>query len=724
MKIRFAAAFAVLFAGYLILHAAKPAASPEQPWPAYGGGPLNNRYSPLKQINAANVGRLRVAWQYNTHDGAGDTQNQPIMMGGILYGVTPTHKIVAIDAATGKRKWQFDSGVGGRGANRGVVYWANGDDQRIFADVKSFVYALNAQTGEAIPGFGKDGRIDLREDLGRDPSKQSWVITSPGIIYKDLLIMGGRNPEALPAPPGDIRAYDVRTGKLRWTFHTIPHPGEFGYETWPKDAWEYTGAANNWPGMAVDAARGIIYAPTGSAATDFYGADRLGDDLFANTLLALNANTGERIWHFQAVKHDLWDRDFPSPPTLVTVQRDGKPVDAVAQATKQGWLYLFDRTSGQPLFPIEYQKYPASTVPGEATSETQPLPTRPAPYARQLLTADMLTNRTPEAHQWAVGEFAKFQSAGQFVPLKAGQETVIFPGFDGGAEWGGSAFDPETALYYVNANDLAWTSSLTSGAGRGAAGASGRGGAGRGARGGSGRGGAVTAQQLYLTNCATCHLDDLSGQPPQFPSLLEVRGKRTEGQVISMIRQGGGRMASFPGLSDADATALAQYVLTGDNKELASGTAPKDPRINQNYRFSGYHKWLDPDGYPATAPPWGTLNAINLNTGEYAWKIPLGEYPALVKKGLKDTGSENYGGPIVTAGGLVFIAATNFDRKFRAFDKLTGKLLWETTLPMSGNATPITYELNGKQYVVIYATGGKAGRGGPTGGIYVAFALP
>ena len=234
----------------------------------------------------------------------------------------------------------------------------------------------------------------------------------------------------------------------------------------------------------------------------------------------------------------------------------------------------------------------------------------------------------------------------------------------------------------------------------------------------------MTAQQLYLTNCATCHLDDLSGQPPQFPSLLEVRGKRTEGQVISMIRQGGGRMASFPGLSDADATALAQYVLTGDNKELASGTAPKDPRINQNYRFSGYHKWLDPDGYPATAPPWGTLNAINLNTGEYAWKIPLGEYPALVKKGLKDTGSENYGGPIVTAGGLVFIAATNFDRKFRAFDKLTGKLLWETTLPMSGNATPITYELNGKQYVVIYATGGKAGRGGPTGGIYVAFALP
>jgi quinoprotein glucose dehydrogenase len=693
---------AIILAALALAYVAWPAANSEQPWPAYGGGPSDNRYSPLKQINTANVSRLQIAWQYDTQDGAGDTENQPIMINGTLYGVTPTHKIVAIDAATGKRKWQFDSGVRGRGANRGEVYWAAGDDQRIFAEVQSFVYALSAQTGNIIQSFGKDGRIDLRENLGRDPSKQSWVITSPGIVYKDLLIMGGRNPEALPAPPGDIRAYDVRTGKLRWQFHTVPHPGEFGYETWPKDAWEYTGAANNWPGMAVDAARGIVYIPTGSAATDFYGADRIGDDLFANTLLALKADTGERIWHFQAVKHDLWDRDFPSPPTLVTVKRGGKSIDAVAQATKQGWLYLFDRTSGQPLFPIEYKKYPASTVPGEVTADTQPLPTKPAPFARQLLTADMLTNRTPEVHQWAVEQFAKFQSAGQFVPLKVGQETVIFPGFDGGAEWGGSAFDPETGIYYVNANDLAWTSSLNPAPP---------------AR------GAQTAQQLYSANCAGCHREDLSGQPPQFPSLLDIRSARTEQQVVAMIRQGGGRMASFPNLSAGAATLLAQYVLTGDNKELPAAGPVTDPRINQSYRFSGYHKWLDPDGYPATAPPWGTLNAINLNTGEYAWKIPLGEYPELAAKGMKDTGSENYGGPIVTAGGLVFIAATNFDRKFRAFDKKTGKLLWEATLPMSGNATPITYELNGKQYVVIYATGGKAGRGGPSGGIYVAFSL-
>lgn len=698
MKTRIAVVAALLSLAFM----AWPAANGRTDWPAYGGGPADNRYSPLKQINTSNVRRLQVVWTYDTQDGTGDTQNQPIMVAGTLFGVTPTHKIVAIDAATGKRKWQFDSGVRGRGPNRSVVYWATGDDTRIFADVQSFVYALNAQTGEVIKTFGKDGRIDLREDLGRDPSKQSWVITSPGIIYQDLLIMGGRNPEALPAPPGDIRAYDVHTGKIRWQFHTIPHPGEFGYETWPKDAWQYSGAANNWPGMAVDQNRGIVYVPTGSAATDFYGADRIGDDLFANTLLALNAETGARIWHFQAVKHDLWDRDFPSPPTLVTVKRGGKPIDAVAQATKQGWLYLFDRTNGQPLFPIEYKKYPASTVPGEVTAETQPLPTKPAPYARQLLTADMLTNRTPEAHQWALAEFAKLQTAGQFVPLKIGQETVIFPGFDGGAEWGGSAFDPETGVYYVNANDLAWTSSLSP----------------------APPPRARSAQQIYQANCSSCHRDDLAGQPPQFPSLLDIRGQRTEQQVVATIRQGGGRMPGFPGLSAADADAVAQYVLTGENKELASAGPVTDPRVNQAFRFSGYHKWLDPEGYPATAPPWGTLNAIDLNTGEFKWKIPLGEYPELVAKGLKDTGSENYGGPIVTAGGLVFIAATNFDRKFRAFDKRTGKLLWETTLPMAGNATPITYQLNGKQYVVIYATGGKGGRGAPAGGIYVAFALP
>ncbi len=444
--------------------------------------------------------------------------------------------------------------------------------------------------------------------------------------------------------------------------------------------------------MAVDTGRGIVFVPTGSAASDFYGADRVGNNLFANTLLALDADTGKRLWHFQSVRHDMWDRDFPSPPTLVRVRHGGKMVDAVAQTTKSGFVYVFDRVTGEPLFPIEDRKYPVSDVPGEVAAESQPLPAKPAPFARQALTEDMLTNRTPAVHEWALNKFREFRSGGQFVPFTVGKETVIFPGFDGGAEWGGSAFDPATSLLYVNANDVAWTSSLAENA-----------------RGRSG-------QQLYLTNCAGCHGDSLGGAPPSIPSLMDLRGKRTTDQVGAVIRQGAGRMPSFPSLRNEDVSSVAEYVLSGVSKEpQGSGVSGSDAK----YRFTGYHKFLDPDGYPAVAPPWGTLNAIDLNTGEYAWKVPLGEYPALGGK----TGTENYGGPIVTAGGLVFIAATNFDRKFRAFDKKTGELLWETTLPFAGNATPVTYEVAGKQYVVIYATGGKSGRGGAAGGVYVAFGL-
>jgi quinoprotein glucose dehydrogenase len=671
----------------LVWAAACAAFAADRDWPAYGGEAAGIRYSPLKQINRANVGRLKVAWTFDTHDGPGDPQTQPIVVRGVLYGVTPTHKVVALDAASGKLRWTFDSGIRGRGPNRSVTWWEQGGERRLFAAVQSFVYALDPETGK------QQWRIDLREGLGREAAKQSYVLTSPGIVFRDLLIVGGRLPEALPAAPGDIRAYDVRTGKMRWIFHTIPHPGEAGYETWPADAWTYTGAANNWAGMALDEKRGIVYVPTGSAASDFYGADRLGDDLFANCLLALKADTGERIWHFQAVRHDLWDRDFPSPPLLVTVKHTGRAVDAVAQLSKQGWVYLFDRVTGTPLFPIEYRGYPASDVPGEVAAKEQGLPVRPAPYARQSLTEETLTQRTPAAHAWAVDQFRKMRT-GAFVPFSAGPETLIFPGFDGGAEWGGQAFDPSTGILYVNANEMAWNAGLEETQAGG------------------------SSRRLYNAQCATCHGDDMRGAPPQIPSLTDLTGKRTAQQIGTVIREGGGRMPGFPALSSADVSALSDLLLSGANKELASsaGTSGSRPR----FRFKGYHKFLDPDGYPAIAPPWGTLNAINLNTGEYAWRIPLGSYPGLADQ---NTGSENYGGPVVTAGGLVFIAATNYDRKFRAFDKTTGKLLWETTLPMAGNATPITYELGGKQYVVIYATGGKSGKWGPSGGVYVAFAL-
>src|SRR6516165_10064405 len=418
----------------------KSSTAEQRDWPGYGGGPEETRYSSLAQINRSNARQLKVAWTFDSTE-TGGLQTSPIVVDGALYAYTPSQKVIALDAATGRLRWKFDSGITGWQPARGVAYWASGKDKRIFAGIMNFVYALDAGTGKPIPSFGNDGRIDLRQDLGRDPESQSIALTSPGIIYKDLLIVGGREPETLPCPPGDIRAYDVRTGKLRWSFHTIPHPGEFGYETWPKGAWRYSGAANNWAGMALDVERGIVYAPTGSAAFDFYGADRVGDNLFANCLIALNAETGERIWHFQGVRHDLWDRDFPSPPVLVTVRQGGKSVDAVAQPSKQGYVFLFDRLTGKPLFPLEYRDYPGSLLPGEVTAREQGLPTKPAPYARQTVTEDMLTKRTPEMHRWALEKFQAMRNDGQFVPFTVRRDTVVFPGFDGGAEWGGSAAD-------------------------------------------------------------------------------------------------------------------------------------------------------------------------------------------------------------------------------------------------------------------------------------------
>ena len=665
-----------------------------QDWPAYGGGPANIHYSSLAQINRTNVKRLQVAWTFDTGE-QGGLQTSPIIVGGVLYGITPTQKVFALNAATGMLLWKFNPGINGTQPDRGLAYWSSQKDKRILVGIMYFLYALDATTGKPVPSFGNRGRVDLREDLGRSPESQSVVLTTPGIIYKDLIVVGGRNPETLPAPPGDIRAYDVRTGKLRWSFHTIPHPGEFGYETWPRDAWKYSGAANNWAGMALDSQRGIVYVPTGSAAFDFYGANRIGDNLFADCLLALSAETGERIWHFQGVKHDLWDRDFPSPPALLTVKRGSQKVDAVAQTTKQGFVYLFDRASGKPLFPIEYQKYPPSTVPGEVAASDQPLPARPAPYARQLLTEEMLTNRTPEAHQWALEHFRKFRSEGQFVPFSVGLDTAIFPGFDGGAEWGGPAVDAETGILYVNANEMAWTGALAENTGEN------------------------SPKAIYLSQCGVCHGEKLAGSPPAIPSLIAVGARLAPAQIAAIIKNGKGRMPGFPNLSGDRLFALVDFLTSGETKELSS---PEPPPPGMNYRFTGYQRFLDPDGYPAIVPPWGTLSAIDLNTGEYVWKINLGEYPELAAKDMKNTGTENYGGPIVTAGGLVFIGATSFDKKFRAFDKSTGELLWETTLPFAGNATPVTYAVNGRQYVVIAAGGGKDPKSS-SGGVYVAFKL-
>jgi quinoprotein glucose dehydrogenase len=671
-------------------------------WSVFGGGADNIHYSSLDQINRDNVHSLEVAWRFDSGDEhpKSEMECNPIVVDGVLYATTPNGNLVALDAATGSLRWRYDATEGlrniGKVRNRGVTYWSDGADRRIFVGVRQYLVSLDAATGKPITTFGKAGRIDLREGLGREPL--NWVtMTSPAIVYKDLVIVGGAMSETLPASPGDIRAYDVHSGQLRWSFHTIPHPGELGYETWPKTAWTYSGSANNWAGMAIDLKRGIIFAPTGSAASDFYGANRVGDDLFATSLIALNAETGKRIWHYQFVHHDIWDRDPPSAPALVTVKRDGHDVDAVAQTTKQGYVYLFDRETGKPLFPMKKQKYPPSDLEGEVTAKEQSLPALPAPFARQKLTADMITTRTPEAHQEALERFNKLRSDGQFIPGST-QGTIIFPGYDGGAEWGGGAFDPTTGLLYVNANEMAWVLRLVPQ---------------------KPRTGEANGREIFLRNCSACHRADRTGTPPEFPSLIGLSDRYEEGSVKELIAQGQGRMPGFANLGHDQLEAVFEFVYHGKETTVKdSGPSPLDVK----YISDGYNKFLDKDGYPAIQPPWGTLTAIDLNSGKTAWKIPLGEYPELAAQGLTGTGSENYGGPVVTAGGLLFIGATNYDKVFRALDKATGKVLWQTTLPAAGNATPSTYEVNGRQYVVIAAGGGKSPA--PTGGSLVAFALP
>jgi glucose dehydrogenase len=783
-----------------LANADAPASSSDKDWNTYDGNVSGDHYSPLSQINRANVRNLKMAWVYNTGE-RGGLETNPLVVDRVMYAYTPSQKIVALNAVTGKLIWNFDSGIRTEQPNRGMCYWTDDKDSRLLAAVGDHLYALDPKTGKPIRSFGEDGAIDLRKDLGNaDYSKIFAVMTSPGILYRDLIIIGFREPEAEPAVRGDIRAYDVHTGRLRWAFHTIPHPGEPGYETWPPDAWKTTaGAANNWAGMALDLKRGIVYVPTGSAVSDFYGSDRVGNDLFADTLLALDAGTGKLLWHFQGVHHDIWDRDFSSPPVLLTVKRNGHLVDAVAQTTKQGYIFLFDRATGEPLFPIEERPFPPSDVPGEASSPTQPVPEAPAPYARQFLTVSLLTDRTPEARAWAIDQFKTFRSGGQFVPFSVNKQTVVFPGFDGGGEWGGPAVNPETGIIYVNSNDVAWTGGLTPNIQGRSAGENtylsqcsachgenrqgsppafpsligvdktlGESGIAKVIREGTGRmpsfpnikdatlrdliaylnqqpnlddarsaalipaGGnrnEKAGAALYDRNCAICHGDDLRGSRSNYPGLINVRNRLSDGQIAAMIHDGKGRMPASPKLDASETAALLRFLGpspsppgdTASTSEAAPiGTSPDG---TANYRFTGYRKFLDPDGYPAILPPWGTLNAIDLNSGKYLWKIPLGQYPELAAQGMGNTGSENYGGPILTASGLLFIGATIYDRKIRAFDTITGRLLWEADLPYAGVATPATYLVNGKQYVVIAASGQRNAKG-PQGAAYVAFALP
>lgn len=661
-------------------------------WPVYGGDEANTHFTTLAQITPENVAQLEVAWTHDTGDAfeGSEMQANPVVIDGVLYATTPRLQVFALNAATGERLWQFDptngQGATSRFRHRGVV--VTGD--RVIFNYRNRLYALDRTTGTPITSFGDSGWVDLRAGLGRPVEGLSVSASTPGAVYEDLFIIGSSVPEALPSAPGDIRAYDVRTGALRWSFHTIPHPGEFGYETWPEEAWKIAGGANAWSGVTIDSDRGIVFAATGSASYDFYGANRKGDNLFANTLLALDARTGERLWHFQGLRHDLWDRDFPAAPTLVTVRRDGQLVDAVAQITKTGHVFLLERISGIPLFPIEERPMPSATLDGEQASATQPFPVLPPPFARQRLDADGLTNRTPEAHAAALKTFTEYETNDPFdTPNTRG--TIIFPGVDGGGEWGGPAFDPTSGLLYVNSNEMAWLLKLVP----------------------------RSDESLYAANCASCHGAQREGSAIG-PSLVDIAARRSRDEIRSIIREGTGRMPAYATAIDGGAVNdLVSYLITGkDSSARTVGTTP----YALPYRTAFFDIFLDHEGYPGIKPPWGTLNAIDLNAGEIRWSIPFGEYPALTAQGITNTGTDNYGGAIVTDNGLLFIAATTYDNKIRAFDKRDGTLLWEAKLPAAGNATPSTYMVNGVQYLVIACGGGK--NGAPSGGTYVAFALP
>jgi quinoprotein glucose dehydrogenase len=674
------------------------AAAAGRDWPAYLGDPGASHYSALDQITPANVNQLQVAWTWRGGDAKPDStqiQCNPLMVDGVLYVTSAQQRLVALDAATGRERWRFEPSDAG-GVNRGVAYWREGDDRRILFGSNQWLHAVDATTGRPIESFGVRGTVDLSQGLGRDVTGMQIQANTPGVIFRNLIILStrvGEGPGA--AAPGHIRAYDVRTGALVWTFHTLPFPGEPGYETWPEDAWKHVGGVNVWAGMTVDEERGLVFCPVGSGTFDFWGGDRRGNNLYADCLLVLEAATGRQRWHFQFVHHDLWDRDPPAPPVLLTLHRDGHEIPAVAQTTKQGYVWVFHRETGEPLFPIEEIAVPTSDLAGEVTAPTQPLPTKPAPFARQLFTAEEITNRTPAAHLAVLERFVRLRPHARFTP-PSGEGTIIFPGFDGGAEWGGAAVDP-SGVIYVNENEMPWVLNMISAAG-----------------------GSNLGEQVYLQNCTGCHGADRRGNAAQnIPSLVDVKQRLTRAQALEVVTKGRRVMPSWAFLGEAQREAVVSF-LFGETP-VAMPVEPAGGPNPPPYTHTGYNRWLDPDGYPAVKPPWGTLNAIDLNTGEYRWRVPFGEFAELTAQGIPKTGTENYGGPIVTAGGVLFIGASK-DEHFRAFDVRDGRELWKYKLPAGGYATPATYEVDGRQFVVIACGGGKMGT--KSGDSYVAFALP
>lgn len=676
-------------------------------WTEYLGGADRNHYSSLNQITVDNVNQLQVAWEYHAGD-SGQVQCNPIVIDSILYGVTASNYVFALNGRTGKEIWLSKASEGFSGnVNRGVAYWRDKDDKRILFAYGEWLCALDATSGEVITSFGENGRASLKSGLGEGAKDKFVGSTTPGTVYEDLIIMPTRVGEGEGAAPGHIQAFDIKTGELKWVFNTIPHPGQPAYETWPETAYrdQAIGGANSWAGMAIDRKRGIVYVPTGSPAFDFYGGNRPGKNEYANSLIALEASTGNYIWHYQTVHHDIWDRDLPAPPNLVQITRSGKKIDAVAQVTKTGFVFLFNRETGEPLFPIEEKSFKPSIVPGEQAWPTQPIPVLPKPFARQDISENDIS-RIARNREELLDIYRK-ANKGLFHPLEVNKSAIILPGADGGAEWGGAAVDPEGILY-VNSSEMPWLFSLIKNKD-------------------SREERLSRGNVLYNNYCIACHNEDLSGNPASgFPSLVNVKDRIQRDEMSALITNGKGMMPGFKQIDATDRQAIIDFIFGEEKSEAPSEAegidlSERSLEAKLPYRFNGYVKFLDDRGYPAIEPPWGTLTAIDLATGKHIWQKTLGEFKELTDEGHELTGAENYGGPVVTAGGVLFIAATK-DGMFRAYDKRTGSLLWETELPAAGFATPSTYEINGKQYIVIACGGTKLGT--KKGDSYVAFALP
>ncbi len=733
-------------------------------------GPDSSNFVDLDEIKKSNVGQLEVAWSYPY----ATPGFNPVVVDDVMYLLGRNNSLIALDATTGKELW-IHEGLGGI-VSRGINYWqsADGKDKRLLFSINSYLQAIDATTGKSILTFGENGTVDLRIGLARAQYAGRIQSNSPGKIWKNLIILGSAAGEAFIAPPGDIRAYDVVTGHKVWQFHTIPQPGEFGYDTWPKEAYKYVGGANNWGSFSVDEERGIVYVPTGSANYDFYGADRVGQNLFANCLLALDAKTGKRLWHFQTVHHDLWDFDNVAAPQLVTVRHNGRKVDAVALAGKTNFLYVFDRVTGKPLWPIEERPVPKSEMPGEKAWPTQPWPTKPAPFGRMTFTVDDVNPwlATPEQYEAMKERVAKARNEGPFTPPGL-TDTISMPGNQGGANWGTTAANPEKGLVFVvGVNQVAILKledvrNRTLPEGRGG--------------GGGGQGGAPLQAGFlaYQQYCTACHGANLRGALPGVTDLVGITDRIGEDAIKAAITGGKGNMRPVSSITDAEMASVISYLALssasggrggrgggrggGPPVELppgpvvASGGAPQPPPPP---RFMGpFYPGIGGNAgnlpYPAdvkaalpetrymtdygvlasfTKPPYTTLTAYDLNTGEIKWQVPNGDHPPTMAAG----GPSNTGGVgarygiVVTKGGLVFHAGG--DGKVRAYDEDTGQVLWTGTFRGSTSGVPVSYEAKGRQYFVMISSAG-GGRGGGRGAAAqpadrdtpvgaIAFALP